>query len=106
MARYTEAMSRSSSGTCRTVSRGLANITPSRATPMEKNRPNSTVVDISRFSFRYSPAPKNSLISTEAPIQIPEIPRITIFITGLAVPSAARASFPMNRPAIMESTTL
>ena len=58
------------------------------------------------LNFFKSFAPKDSLINIPAPMHIPEIARIIKFITGPAIPSAARASFPIKRPAIMESTAL
>ena len=85
---------------------GRVSAKPSAATAREKNSPKSTVVAISRRSFCSSFAPKNWLISTPAPMQMPLMPRITRFITGLAMPVAARASLPMNRPAMMASTAL
>ena len=96
------------------ISRGTAqacriagvNNTPSNATTVHAAVPESTVVASSRRRLSPSFAPKNSLINTPAPRQTPVIPRITRFITGPAMPSAARASLPMNRPAMMESTAL
>ena len=44
--------------------------------------------------------------STDAPMQIPEIPKTMMLITGLVVPTAARASLPIKRPTIIESTAL
>ena len=79
---------------------------PSAATAREKNTPKMAVVASSRLIRSSLPAPKKLLISTDAPMQMPEIPRMIMFITGLAVPTAARASRPINRPTIMESTVL
>ena len=79
---------------------------PSSATAMEKIVPAIRSVDSSFFRLSWSFAPKQALIMTPAPMHSPDIPSMRMFITGPAIPVAARASVPMKRPAIMESTAL
>ena len=79
---------------------------PTTATTEPEMIPRTRVVPLSFLSLAISLAPKASLISIPAPIVIPETRRMTIFITGAAIPSAAKASSPIKRPAIMESTAL
>ena len=79
---------------------------PSAAAPQQSTAPNSSVVASVSCSRSVRLAPNASLISTPAPIHSPLMAKITRFMTGPATPSAARASCPMNRPAMMESTAL
>ena len=79
---------------------------PAAAAPQQSSAPNSSVVASVSLRRAVSPAPNASLISTPAPMHRPLIARITRFMTGPATPSAASASCPMNRPAMMESTAL
>ena len=94
------------SGTFKALTNAGVKIAPKIAMETENRRPNTDVVAISFLSMSSLPAPKKLLIRTEAPMQIPEMPKITIFITGLAVPTAARASLPINCPTMIESTAL
>ena len=87
-------------------SRGFVNIIATAVRTMEKIVPETSSVDSSLFSLAISFEPKKLLMSTPAPMQIPEIPSISILITGDAMPVAASAPAPMKCPAIMESTTL
>ena len=68
--------------------------------------PIEIVVANSFLMSSYILAPKNSLISTDAPMQIPLIPSISIFTIGSDVPTAANAFVPANLPTIIESTAL
>ena len=81
-------------------------INPSKATARERKRPvrRVTAKVLRKSSIRL--APKCSLIKIPAPIQIPEMDRMTRFMIGAAMPSAARASGPMKRPAMIESMAL
>ena len=72
----------------------------------QSTAPNSSVVASVSCSRSVRLAPNASLISTPAPIHSPLMAKITRFMTGPATPSAASASCPMNRPAMMESTAL
>ena len=65
--------------------------------------PIEIVVANSFLMSSYILAPKNSLISTDAPMQIPSI---SIFTIGSDVPTAAKAFVPANLPTIIESTAL
>lgn len=71
---------------------------PAPSTAAEKNSPRNSVAANSRRSFSVSRAPKYSLISTDAPMQSPETPRMMMFITGLAVPTAAGRPVPGKAP--------
>ena len=99
-------MDSTSSGTFNKSNIGIVKRIPMSAIRIEKPNPNKSVVDNSFFNRSHFPAPKNSLIKIPAPIQIPEIPSIIRFTTGLAIPVAASASFPINLPTIIESTAL
>ena len=79
---------------------------PTAAAAQQSAAPNSSVVASVSLSRVVSRAPNASLISTPAPMHRPLMARITRFMTGPATPSAASASCPMNRPAMMESTAL
>ena len=106
MHKYARACGNISSGTFSRRSSGPASGKPSASTAAEKNIPRNSVAANSRRSFSVSRAPKYSLISTDAPMHSPETPRMMMFITGLAVPTAARAPVPAKRPTTMESTAL
>ena len=79
---------------------------PSAAAAQQSAAPNSSVVANVSFKRAVRFAPNASLISTPAPMHRPLMAKITRFMTGPATPSAASASCPMNRPAMMESTAL
>ena len=104
--RYTSVISWTDSGTLRILRRGDAKIKPRSITTTANTVPDISSVESSLLSFSSSWLPKKELIRTPAPIQIPDIPSMRIFITGPAIPAAASASGPMKRPAIMESTAL
>ena len=66
----------------------------------------ASVVQNSRRSDRRSPAPKNSLMMTEAPMPMPMMKNIAMFMSGLAMPTAASAEAPAYLPTMMLSTVL
>ena len=94
------------SGTSSSRSSAGVNSTPSRVITALAVTPKRSVVPSARRTRSRSFAPKASPIITPAPMHMPDMPSITRFITGAAMPSADSASRPMNRPAIMESTAL
>ena len=65
-----------------------------------------SVVQNSRRSEGRSPAPKNSLMMTEAPMPIPMMKNMAMFMRGLAMPTAASADGPAYLPTMMLSTVL
>ena len=95
-----------SSGTCRSLSSGYEKTISSTAIAAEKASPPSMVVLICLSSCSYFFAPYWVLIRIPAPMHIPLIKRITMFMIGPALPTAARASSPTNFPTITESAAL
>ena len=77
-----------------------------KAIKSENTRPPISIVLICFSRFFISLAPYRVLISIPAPMHIPLIKRIAMFIIGPAVPTAARASSPTNFPTIIESVAL
>ena len=106
MRRYAPVIAKMDSGTASARSTQGASRVPASATAQQSPAPNSSVVASVSRRASVLPAPNASLMSTPAPIHSPLMARITRFITGPATPSAASASCPMNRPAMMESTAL
>ena len=83
-----------------------ASSSPSTNTTAEAPAPKSIVVATSRRSLSSSPAPKKRLISTDASMEMPDTPRITMVITGSAALTAASARSPANLPMTIVSTAL
>ena len=81
-------------------------INPSTTMTNVNTPPAISAVDISRFNLAISPAPKKLPINTDIPRQMPTMRNNTIFIIGLAAPTAASALAPIKRPTIMESAAL
>ena len=81
-------------------------IIPAATTKKEMMRPMARVVESSFFRSSYLLAPNCLLMSTPAPMHIPDMERIMMLFTGADIPIAASASLPMKRPAIMLSAAL
>ena len=106
MRRYRTAMGRMSAGTCNSRSRGVASRTQSRENATENAVPAMAAVETCRSTSLWSPAPNAVLTRMPAPRHMPLMKRMASVISGLDVPTAARASSPTNLPTMMLSAAL
>ena len=99
-------MGRISSGTWSSRSRGFASRMQTSEKASENTVPAMAVVETWRSTSLLSPAPNAVLTRMPAPRHMPLMKRMASVISGLEVPTAARASSPTNLPTMMLSTAL